>query len=210
MRTHEFTNVASLSGSYRMLVDLPGWSTAKYATLTQIQTFISGHAAVTLGASTNGLSLVGQCLSLAVFVGTTAGAVPAAPVTPHSGKVLNSLGGWTEVISPPPGGGSIAVMKPTNDIDYVGVGVAGAIAFNVTSGNPLGTATLYSGTPNSIRTASKLTADLGLKAGAGITILEITDEATYTMTATGKYLALNINNGATDKVVYVPTYELSA
>lgn len=207
MRIYALTQCNTVPTTLSIAVDLPGWNRAQRITIAQLQTLIAGHAAVTLGTATNGLSISGQQLSLAVYAGTTAGAVPAAPASPHSGKVLNSLGGWTEVIAPPPSGGTVAVMKPINDIDYVGVGEAGAVAFNVTSGNPLGTATFYSGVSGVIRTASQLTADAGIKLGTGITVKEIADDTTMSMIATGKYIAITTSVNGSDKVMYVATYE---
>lgn len=207
-RIHAFNTSTGIDGSYRVPIDLPGWSEPQYRTLTQLQTFFTGHNAVTIGTA-NGLSLGAganaQRLSLAIFSASGAGACPAKPTAPlsngYAGHFLNANGDWVQLFEPPLPDATIGVLKPLNDIDYVGVGEAGKFAFNVTDVEPEGTAHFYSGTANKIKT------DNILVLGGGDGLKKIEGPATATMTATGDYIAVTLDVSGVETVVYLPTFE---
>lgn len=195
----------TLASSYRLAIDNPGWTEALYITLSQLQSFITSHNAVTLANPANGLGLTDQVLSLSVF-GANPGACPAQPASPHGGLVLNAIGGWTQLYSiADPGGLAIEIITPPSESGGFGVGT-GKFYFGVSEALELGTASLYSDTAGEIKTDELITATLGFKPGTGSTLLEIGAESTETLVATGDYLPLSIKEGGVDKIVYIPTY----
>jgi len=209
-RINALPAASSVIGTAKVAIDAVGWASALSVTIDQLKTYIGSHSPVSLSANNMGLSLgtggAAQQLTLSVFSTSSKGACPQAPSTAYAGLVLNALGGWTVLYNPGTGGGGAIVTPPDVDAHF-GINT-GKYLFNVDEINTLGTASLYSEEAGVIKTDDRLDIADGVKLGTGITILEVNEEETLTLTATGDYLPITINDGTSDKIVYVATYEV--
>lgn len=209
-RINALSAASSVVGTAKIAIDAVGWASALSITVDQLKTYIGTHYPVSLSASDMGLSLgtgaTAQQLTLSVFSTTTKGVCPKAPAAPDAGIVLNALGQWVRVFTPGGGGGGAVVVTPPDVDAHFGVNT-GKYLFNVDSVNTLGTASLYSVADGEITTDDQLNVAEGVKFGTGIIIKQFDDEATLSLTATGKYFPVTVSDGVLTKTVYVATYE---